>query len=146
MKKFNFTVILFCVAFSLFSLDSDDFTSTAATSFKVILPLTMIPEMINDSDSIIPGVIGLGLFSAPNSFLLYNVLTENPVGTTFWRNITMYTDAVAGVSILGSGVYLLAGFGNDPGGWDPLVGGIFVAISALVFGAVGLDTVPYTFE
>ena len=146
MKKLFLTVVLFLTVFSLFSLESNDYLIAVAPVLKVILPLTMIPEMIADSDSIIPGAIGLGLFSIPNSFLLYNVLTKNPAGTTFWRNVTMYTDTTVGLTLTGTGVYLLAGFGNDPGGWDPLVGGLFIVMSAIVFGAVGIDTVPYSFE
>ena len=106
----------------------------------------MTVQMVSDSDSIIPGAISLGLFSLPNSFLLYNIITENPVGTSFWRKVTIYTDFAAGFTVLGSGIYLLAGFGNDPTGWDPLVAGIYFAMSAIIFGAVGMDQTPYSFE
>jgi len=146
MKKIILSVILILLVFSLYGLEFDDYVIATAPALKVLLPIGMIPEMFIDSDSIIPGAIGLGLFTIPNSFLLYNVFTENPVGTSFWRKVTLYSDAAVGLSLAGSGIYLLAGgsFGGD--GWDQLVGGLFVVMSTIVFGAVGADTVPYSFE
>ncbi|MCK5201192.1 MAG: hypothetical protein KAR21_22715 [Spirochaetales bacterium] len=146
MKKIILSVILILLVFSLYGLEFDDYVIATAPALKVLLPIGMIPEMFIDSDSIIPGAIGLGLFTIPNSFLLYNVFTENPVGTSFWRKVTLYSDAAVGLSLAGSGIYLLAGgsFGGD--GWDQLVGGLFVVMSTIVFGAVGADMVPYSFE
>ena len=93
MKKIILSVILILLVFSLYGLEFDDYVIATAPALKVLLPIGMIPEMFIDSDSIIPGAIGLGLFTIPNSFLLYNVFTENPVGTSFWRKVTLYSDA-----------------------------------------------------
>ena len=147
MKKHFLVILLILLTFSVSGLEFDDYVIATAPVLKVLLPLGMIPQMFIDSDSIIPGAIGLSLFTIPNSFLLYNVFTENPVGTSFWRKITLYTDAAAGVSFVGSGIYLLAGGSFEAGdGWDQLAGSLFILMSAIVFGAVGADTVPYSFE
>ena len=147
MKKFFLAVILLLLSFSVFSLEFDDYLIATAPALKVLLPLAMIPEMFIDNDSIIPGAVGLGLFTLPNSFLLFNVFTENPAGTTFWRKVTIYSDAAVGISFAGTGIYLLTGGSFGAGdGWDQLVGGLYFAMSAIVFGAVGADTIPYSFE
>ncbi len=147
MKRIFLSGILILLVFSVSGLEFDDYVIATAPALKVLLPLGMIPEMFIDSDSIIPGAIGLGLFTIPNSFLLYNVFTENPAGTSFWRKVTLYSDAAAGLTFAGTGIYLLAGGSIGTGdGWDQLAGGLFVVMSTIVFGAVGADTVPYSFE
>ena len=146
MKKIILSAFLMLIVFSVFSLEFEDYVIATAPAVKVLFPLGMIPEMFLDSDSIIPGVIGLGLFTIPNSFLLYNVFTENPVGTSFWRKVTLYSDAAVGLTFVGAGIYLLADLGDSGGGWDQLVGGLFIAMSTIVFGAVGMDAIPYSFE
>ncbi len=147
MKRIILTIILVLFSLSAFGLEFGDYLKAAPVTAKIVLPLTMIPEMVTDGDSLISGVIGLGLFTLPNSFLLYNIITENPEGTKFWRTVTIYSDASVGLALAGSGIYLLAGGSFGAGdGWDQLVGALFVLMSAVVFGGVSIDTMPYSFE
>ncbi len=147
MKRIILTSILITFSLSAFALEFGDYLKAAPVTAKIVLPITMVPEMFTDSNSILPGVIGLGLFTLPSSFLLYNIITENPEGTRFWRTVTIYSDASVGLALAGSGIYLLAGGSFGAGdGWDQLIGALFVVMSAVVFGGVSIDTLPYSFE
>ena len=147
MKRIFLAIILVMCTLSAFGLEFGDYLKATPVTAKIVLPLAMIPEMFSDSDSILPGAIGLGLFTLPNSFLLYNVLTENPAGTKFWRTVTIYTDTTVGLTLLGSGIYFIAGGSSGGGGgWDQLTGTLLVLLSAIIFGDVVIDTQSYSFE
>lgn len=147
MKRLLLTVCLFMIIQSIYSLKFGDYLKAAPVTAKIVMPITMIPEMFSDGDSVIPGAIGLGLFTLPNSFLLYNIITENPVGIEFWRTATLYSDITVGSALAGSGIYLIARSAiNDGSSWDDFIGSLYILMSAIVFGGVYLDTFPYSFE
>ena len=125
----------------------EDVLKAVPVGAKIILPLmTFIPEMIADPDALFPGLAGIGIFTIPSSFLMYNIVTDNPAGTAFWRKVTVYTDGAAGIALAGSGLYMLFAGGNSTGGWNIIAGGMLILSSLPVFAAMGLDTIPYNLE
>ncbi len=140
-------MVLCTVGIPVWSLSpgSGDFLKAAPVAAKVVLPLAFIPEMAGDADALIPGLVGISIFTVPNSFLMYNVIKENPVGTSFWRKVTFYTDAAAGLGLAGWGIYMLAD-SADTGGWNIIAGGMMILLSLPVFGAAAVDIIPYSFE
>ena len=135
-------ILLHRVSFSAFGLEFWDYPKMAPLGAKIIYPLTLIPEMFDDPDAIIPGAAGLGLFTLPNSILLYNVITENRQGTILWRKITAGVDFTAGIGFAGTGIFYLARNQN----WDALTGMILLLESIPVLIFAGVDLFPYSFE
>ncbi len=139
---------LFGITVLSHSLESGDYLKAAPVTGKILLPLAFIPEMAADQDAVAPGIAALCLFTLPNSFLMYNIATENPEGTAFWRKATLFADAGTALSLFGGGIVLLTGLGTSgsTGGWNIIAGGMLLLYSIPVFAMAGLDTKPYSYE
>ena len=75
---------------------------------KTLVPLALIPEMLRDTDAILPGALGLGLVSLPNALLLSRLLANDPLGVARWRRIVRVTDTSMALGLLGYGAYKIA--------------------------------------
>ena len=134
-------VIILAASGSAWGVTLGDMLLTLPPISKALVPLALLPEMISDPDVILPGAVAISLLSIPNSMLLINVYAGNSTGTQLWRNITKFTDAAMGLTIGGIGVWLLAG-----GGWDLVIGTIYLLMSLPIWGFFALDFIPYSFE
>ncbi|HEC62011.1 MAG TPA: hypothetical protein ENI27_07120 [bacterium] len=139
-------VIILAVSGSAWGVALGDILLTLPPISKVLIPLTLLPEMISDPDAIIPGAVAISFLSIPNSMLLINIYSGNSSGTQLWRNITKFTDAAMGLTVGGIGVWLLAGGGQASGGWDMVIGTLYLLMSLPIWGFFALDFIPYSFE
>jgi len=102
MKKILLVLVIVIVtASSASALQATDFLLSTPVAVKTVLPLYYIPEALADTDSLIITAAMLMLFTVPNGFLMYNVVTENKEGTKLLRNITKITDGTSGLLMAG---------------------------------------------
>jgi len=147
MKKILLVLVILIVTVSSASaLQATDFLLLTPIAVKTVLPLYYIPEAFADTDSLIITAAMLMLFTVPNGFLMYNVVTENKEDTKLLRNITKITDGTSGLLMAGYGAYLFIGAANTGTGFDELVGAAFIVFSVPVFVSCLLDFIPYSFE
>lgn len=139
-------VILLMAAASVSALQFTDFLLLTPVAVKTVFPLYYIPEAFADTDSLIYTAALLTLFTVPNGFLMYSVITENKDCTRLLRNITKITDGGSGLLMAGYGTYLFVGAANTGTGFDELVGAAFIVFSIPVFISAVLDFIPYSFE
>lgn len=111
---------------------------------KTLVPLTLVPSMFNDADTILSGALAISVLSVPNTFLAYNILTGNPAGTSKWRKIVRFSDGAAFVALAGYSAYVLAD--SSAGNFNDLVGPLMLATSIPLGISFGLDFIPYSVE
>ncbi len=150
MKKLLIlTVVLLTICgFSVSALTAGDiFLSTPAIAKTVVPTVMAVTQLLEErsTDAIIMASFEIGLFTLPNTFLLYSVYTQNPEWTKVARTITKFTDGVAAATLTGYGIYLVTGL-SQLAGWDQIVGIIALLYSVPIWVTFGLDFIPYSFE
>ncbi len=111
---------------------------------KTITPLALIPEMLNDSDAILPGALALGVVALPNAILLSRLLANDPVGVNRWRKIVRIADGAMAFGLLGLGTYYL--LSSDESGWGDMRGWISIGAALPVLISFNLDFLPFPME
>ncbi len=112
---------------------------------KTALPLLLIPEMFSDSNALPMGLAGIGLYSIPNTMLLWNVYTQHPRATRLWRTITLFADGAITLAFAGFGTYVMIGE-SRLGGWGDVIGALYLFLAIPAGAAFALDFIPYSFE
>lgn len=116
----------------------------APVLLKTLAPLALIPEMLRDTDAILPGALGLGLVSLPNAILLSRLLANDPLGVARWRRIVRVTDSSMALGLVGYGTYLIAT--SDQSGWGDIAGWVSLGAALPLLVASILDGIPFPME
>lgn len=116
----------------------------APVLLKTLVPLALIPEMLRDTDAILPGALGLGLVSLPNAILLSRLLANDPLGVARWRRVVRVTDTSMALGLIGYGTYLIAT--SDQSGWGDMAGWLSLGAALPLLVASILDGIPFPME
>lgn len=111
---------------------------------KTLVPLALIPEMLRDTDAVLPGALGLGLVSLPNAVLLSRLLANDPLGVARWRRIVRVTDTSMALGLVGFGAYQIAT--SDRSGWGDIAGWLSLGAALPLLVASALDGIPFPME
>jgi hypothetical protein len=127
-----------------FAQNAGDFLLGLPVVLKTLTPLALIPEMLNDADSILPGAIALSAVALPNAILLSRLLANDPAGVGRWRKIVRITDGAMAFGLLGLGGYYL--LSSEQSGWGDIMAWVSIGAALPMLVSFNLDFLPFPME